>query len=99
MMYLFNLLVWAHSVRTWHVGTKVYRGSVGDDFYNWIVRGMLEPLTTYLTVTGSLWRGGGGRQGGFGTMAVCGTKELGESSRLGKGDVESQVGANKKDED
>ena len=48
-------------------------------------------------MTGSLWRGGGCKQGGLSTTVVYGTQELGESPLLGGGgDVESQVGADRK---
>ena len=49
-----------------------------------------------ITVTGSLWHGGGYRQDWLGTTAVYETQELGESPWLGRGDVESQVGADRK---
>ena len=47
-------------------------------------------------MTESLWRDGGYRQDRLGTTAVYGTQESGESSWLGGGDVESQVGADRK---
>ena len=47
-------------------------------------------------MTRSLLRGSGYRQGGLGTTVVLGTQESGESSWLGKGHVESQVGADRK---
>ena len=47
-------------------------------------------------MTGSLWGGGGCRQGGISTTMVYGTQEAGESPWLGGGDVESQVGADRK---
>ena len=47
-------------------------------------------------MTGSLWRGGGCRQGGLGTTAVFGTQESGESPWLGGGDVVSPVGVDMK---
>ena len=43
-------------------------------------------------MTESLWRNGGCRQDGIDTMAVYETEELGESSSLERGDVESLVG-------
>ena len=47
-------------------------------------------------MTGILWRGGGCRQGELGTMAEYGAQESGESFRLGGGDIESQVEADRK---
>ena len=47
-------------------------------------------------MTGSLWRSGGCRHDRLGTMAMYETQELGESHWLGGGNVESQVGANRK---
>ena len=44
----------------------------------------------------SLWCGGGYRQDELGTTAVYATQESGESLQLGGGDVESQVGADRK---
>ena len=45
---------------------------------------------------GNLWHGGGCRQDGLGTTAVYETQESGESPWLEGGDVESQVGADRK---
>ena len=44
----------------------------------------------------NLWRDDGCRQDEHGTTAVYGTQESGESSQLGGGNVESQVGADRK---
>ncbi|MDA0629279.1 hypothetical protein PCS76_20940, partial [Acinetobacter baumannii] len=46
------------------------RQTVVGDSYNRISRGMLEPPTTCLTMTGSLWHGGGCRQDRLDTTAV-----------------------------
>ena len=42
-------------------------------------------------MTGSLWHGGGCRQGGLGVTVVYRTQESGESPWLGERDIESQV--------
>ena len=46
-------------------------------------------------MTESLWCGSGCRQGGLGATAVYGTQESSESPWLERGDVKSQVGADR----